>query len=221
MPADYELAEYVRVFNIYKDEIKNANNLKDKDRAYQNLSRCINSFFGRKIDHELFDIMLHDAVRLIVNSTTDIVPDLLTGEKDGYVEAFVKADAKYPDEVSGSITKIIEKDGIVNGCNLSYKKGEIERNYNLYNNTLCVTMNINGVRFTKKAYVFFDCLMYEVTIAVGDNASATILRANELDAQDIINVYIEQSGNPEIKLLFPEIYDRTPAKSNSTTRARI
>lgn len=221
MAAIDELTEYVNAFNVYKDQIKNAINLKDKDRAYQNLTSCIERFFDREIDHELFDIMLHDAVRLITKSTTDIVPDLVTGEKDGYVEAFVKADSENPDEVSGSITKIIEENGIVNGCNLSYKKGDVQRDYNLYNNTLYVTMVINGIRFTKRAYVYFDCLMYEVTMAAGDNASYPVLKACELDVQDIIKVYIEQSGNPEIKLLFPEIYDRTPAKSKSTTRSRV
>lgn len=212
MDSYKELQIEVEDINFLKNEIKNAITLKEKEKAYIALNDKLRNFFGGNMSALLYDVLSHDAIRLVTKSSSDITPEPRSEYPDENIEAMIPNKNDDPEETIGSISKIIGDNGIPNGNILYYKKGEISRSYNFYNGVLYMDATINGVKYSKRVKVVSDTVVYNVDINYGNGNTAQIIVGDMYSIQDIIKVYAKEYKCPEIHLLFPEIFDRVPLR---------
>ena len=212
MDSYRELEIEIEDIIFLKSKIKNAITLKEKEKAYIELHDKLRSFFGGNMSTLLYDVLSHDAIRLVTKSTSDITPEPRSEYPDENIEARVLNETGDPEETFGSISKIMGENGIPNGNILYYKKGEICRSYNFYNGVLYMDATINGIKYSKSVKVVNDILVYNVDINYGKGKTAQIIVGDMYSIQDIIKVYVSEYKCPEIYLLFPEIFDRVPLR---------
>ena len=186
-----------------------------KNMHLKSFNDTLKYFYYEDINDKMLDLLYHDAYRLVMESSNDITPSL---DKDGWVDAVVSKDASNIDSVYGHMTKRIANDGNEYGINLSYNKGNISRSYGFYEDSILMYAIINGKSYTKVTRLNNEGV-YEYAIFENTEDKKTfILSTDEYNVQDVIKCYIDSNKNEDIKLLFPELYERCDKTISSRTR---
>lgn len=186
-----------------------------KNMHLKSFNDTLKYFYYEDINDKMLDLLYHDAYRLVMESSNDITPSL---DKDGWVDAVVSKDESNLDSVYGHMTKRIANDGNEYGINLSYNKGNISRNYGFYEDSILMYAIINGKSYTKVTRLnnegVYEYAIFENT----EDKKIFILSTDEYNVQDVIKCYIDSNKNEDIKLLFPELYERCDKAISSRTR---
>ena len=212
---DPEFGTIVNELAASKDIIHGNHSVEYKNFHLDHFRDILKYFYGEDMPKEILDVLYHDAYKLVFESENDIQPKF---EKDGFVEAYVKNDTFDKECTYGDMTKVIATFDNENATNLNYYKGDIVRRYRLYGKSIIVTLPLNDKVYTKVARVNDDGILeYAVFEDIGDTRYF-IMRTDRFNIRDVITAYTDMEGSEEIKLLFPELYERSPYSFPIRTR---
>lgn len=205
---DPEFGIIVNNLAASKDIIKDSNlSYEYRNQHLKSFVDTLKYFYGEDLDDKLLDVLYHDAYKLVFESEKDIIPSLA---KDGYVDAYVFKNTNDENSIYGHMTKKIATEGNYHAQNLVYVNGAVSRQYSFYEDNVLMNMVIDGVVYTKVAHINEDGNVEYAVFADEENTKTFILKADSYNIQDVIGAFMDMNKGINIKLLFPELFERSP-----------